>query len=90
MIYYLLIVLLQAKLSDVEMTLDPDIYQNEHNMMSIGSGHLDRDISFPIKYSADLWQALRSSLQFPHTELEAGQQTGDVDIGKGSFMFEFG
>ncbi|XP_060561130.1 RPA-related protein RADX-like [Ruditapes philippinarum] len=72
----------KAKLSDVEMTLDPDIYQNEHNMMSIGSGHLDRDISFPIKYSADLWQALRSSLQFPHTELVAGQQTGGTDIGE--------
>ena len=51
-------------------------------MVSIGRGHLDADISFPIKYAADLLPALRSTMQFPYTELQAGQRAWDVNTGK--------
>ncbi|XP_053400564.1 uncharacterized protein LOC128557308 [Mercenaria mercenaria] len=70
----------KAKPSDVEVILDPDIYHSEHGIVSIGSSHLDSDISFPIKYSAELWPALKSALKFPNTELQTGHHVGDIDI----------
>lgn len=69
----------KSRPSDVEVILDPDLYQNEQGFRSLGSSYMDEEVSFPVRYSTNLWPALKSQLQFPFTDLYVGQNVDLAD-----------